>query len=493
MRDFKVCYVSAEVSPFANPGSLAYTSKTLPVALKSINQDIRLMMPKYKLINERKYVLREVIRLREVGISLNGSDKLANGKTAFLPNSKVHVYFLSVPEYFDRKGVYADEKTGKFFPDNAERFAYFCKGVLETLKLLYWQPDIIHCSDWTSALIPFYLKTHYKDDEFFQNTRTVLTLHNLEDQGLFPLDEVKNIGIPEEILSKDKVFGNNGKVSLLRGGIHYADVLNTVGESRAKALLSGEESAHGLEELLQSRKKDFVGITNGGDYIEWDPENDKFINTPYNAKSLQLKEENRTALLEELDLDEELKLPLVSIFTDFSDERGGELLLDAMEDLLKIKAHFILMGKGDDKQQKQISGIVKKFEDKISWIEDHDKKLAHKIIAGSDIMLVPTPMGEIESYHLNGMRYGTVPVVPDFGAYSDTVEDFSEESGKGNAFAISKYNKTTLLKTLRSAVRCYDDKKQFAKVQKNGMRANHSWSSAADKYIKLYEKASKKK
>ncbi|MCB0300657.1 MAG: glycogen/starch synthase, partial [Calditrichaeota bacterium] len=197
MKSFKVCYVSSEITPFAKTSianGLAATSSALPTALKEMEQDIRLMMPKYKSINDRKYVLREVIRLREVNIQLGDATRVGNGKTAFLPNSKVHVYFLSVPELFDRKGFYVDPQSGEPYEDNAERFGFFCKSVLETLKLLYWQPDIIHCADWSTALIPFYLKTLYKDDEFFENTRTVLTVHNLSQQGVFDKKIAKTIG-----------------------------------------------------------------------------------------------------------------------------------------------------------------------------------------------------------------------------------------------------------------------------------------------------------
>ena len=168
MKSLKICYVSSEVVPFAKTGGLADVAGALPIALKDLGQDVRLMMANYKSINERKFTLREVIRLKEVHVNLGQETKVVDGKTAFLPNSKVHVYFLHIPEYFDRKELYTDPTTGKDFEDNAERFAFFSKSVLETLKLLYWQPDIIHCNEWQTALIPFYLKTIYKNDDYDQ-------------------------------------------------------------------------------------------------------------------------------------------------------------------------------------------------------------------------------------------------------------------------------------------------------------------------------------
>ncbi|MFQ5584101.1 MAG: glycogen/starch synthase, partial [Calditrichia bacterium] len=175
MNQYKICYVSSEVSPFAKTGGLADVAGSLPVAIKEMGNDVRLMMPNYKSINERRYVLREVIRLREVEVEIDNRKRFASGKTAFLPRSKVHVYFLYIPEYFDRNELYVDPRTKKDYKDNAERFANFSMAVLKTLKLLYWQPDIIHCNEWQTAMIPYYLKTYFKDDEFFKDTRTVLS------------------------------------------------------------------------------------------------------------------------------------------------------------------------------------------------------------------------------------------------------------------------------------------------------------------------------
>ena len=493
MNPLKVCYVSSEVVPFTPSGELAFYSKSLPVALKEMEQDIRLMMPKYKSINERKYVLREVIRLREVNVTLNGDAKPANGKTAFLPNSKVHVYFLSVPEYFDKKGVYSDPKTGKEYKDNAERFAYFCKGVLETLKLLYWQPDIIHCGGWSTSLIPYYLKNHFNDDDFFATTRTVLTIHDFKEQGEFPMTAASKIGIEEELLAKGQPFESNGKFNFLKGGLHYADVINTVSETYCSLITDDPKTkVNGLKELLNSRKKDFFGIANGTSYSIWNPETDAHLPQTYDAKSLDLKSESKQELREELELPEE-DLPIVGFVNSFEEDSGLDLIIESIEDLLKQKIQLIIGGIKDEKIIATLQKTAKQNASQLAVLESMDKSTHHLLTAAADLMLFPTPVAGGGNYHLSCMKYGTVPVAHAVGGIADTVKEFDTESGKGNGFTFDAYKKASMLKALKAALKVQKDAKLWAKVQKNGMRQDFSWENTAKKYQKLYEKALKKK
>ncbi|MGH1364424.1 MAG: glycogen synthase [Calditrichia bacterium] len=493
MNPLKVCYVSSEVVPFTPSGELAFYSKSLPVALKEMDQDIRLMMPKYKSINERKFVLREVIRLREVNVSLNDDNKPANGKTAFLPNSKVHVYFLSVPEYFDKKGVYSDPKTGKIYKDNAERFGYFCKGVLETLKLLYWQPDIIHCGGWSSSLIPYYLKNHFKDDEFFANTRTVLTIHNFREQGEFSMNVAQKIGIDEELLAKGQPFEANGKFNFLKGGLHYADVINTVSEDYCASITDNPKTkVFGLEEALAGRKKDFYGIANGTSYGIWNPETDAHLPQTFDSKSLDLKSESKQELREELQLPEE-NLPIIGFVSGIEEDSGLDLFMESLDDLLKQKLQLVVGGISDEKLVESLQKIAKKHPEKMAVIETMDKSTHHLLTAAADIMLFPTPIAGGGNYHLSCMKYGTVPVAHAVGALADAVKPFDGETGKGNGFTFDAYKKAPFLKAIKTALKAQTDEKLWAKAQKNGMRQDFSWENTAKKYQKLYEKALKKK
>ncbi len=492
MRQFKICFVSSEVEPFAKTGGLADVSGALPVALKNLEQDIRVMMPNYKSINERKYVLREVIRLKEVVVELGGVQQVANGKTAFLPDSKVHVYFLHLPEYFDRKDLYVDSATGKEFEDNAERFAYFSKAVLETLKLLYWQPDVIHCNDWHTSLIPFYLKTHYKDDEFFQNTRTVLTIHNLAYQGSFPLEKAEKIGIDPEYVKPGGALEFQGKINFLKAGILFADILNTVSERYAEEISSDPEYGYGLEQFLQMRKDDLYGILNGVDYTNWNPETDRFIPYNYSVDTLDQKVLNKQALCKATLLKFQKEVPLIGMISRLSDQKGFDLLEAVADDLMKLKVQLVILGLGDPKYHQMLEKLAKKYPGRVSVNLRFDNKLAHLIEAGADIFLMPSRYEPCGLNQLYSLKYGTVPVVRETGGLADTIKNFDPKTGEGNGFTFKEYAGSAMLDAIKRAVETFKDKETWRKLQITGMKQNFSWDISARKYLELYEKVVEK-
>ena len=492
MRQFKICFVSSEVEPFAKTGGLADVSGALPVALKNLEQDIRVMMPNYKSINERKYVLREVIRLKEVVVELGGVQQVANGKTAFLPDSKVHVYFLHLPEYFDRKDLYVDSATGKEFEDNAERFAYFSKAVLETLKLLYWQPDVIHCNDWHTSLIPFYLKTHYQDDEFFQNTRTVLTIHNLAYQGSFPLEKAEKIGIDPEYVKPGGALEFQGKINFLKAGILFADILNTVSERYAEEISSDPEYGYGLEQFLRMRKDDLYGILNGVDYTNWNPETDRFIPYNYSVDTLDQKVLNKQALCKATLLKFQKEVPLIGMISRLSDQKGFDLLEAVADDLMKLKVQLVILGLGDPKYHQMLEKLAKKYPGRVSVNLRFDNKLAHLIEAGADIFLMPSRYEPCGLNQLYSLKYGTVPVVRETGGLADTIKNFDPKTGEGNGFTFKEYAGSAMLDAIKRAVETFKDKETWRKLQITGMKQNFSWDIAARKYLELYEKVVEK-
>ncbi len=492
MKAFKICYVSPEVIPFAKTvatNGLANTSSALPAALKEMEQDVRLMMPKYKSINERKFVLREVIRLREMDIHIDKKDLIANGKTAFLPNSKVHVYFLSVPDYFDRKGCYGDPKTGKSYTDNAERFGYFCKSVLETLKLLYWQPDIIHCSDWATAMIPYYMKTSYKDDDFFQNTRTVLTIHNLAFQGQFSLESAAKIGIDENHIKPGGAAELSGQLNFLKAGLEHADVINLTSEYERAQVLKKPDAAFGLGEVIKRRKKDIYGIAGGTDDSLWNPEEDSVIATKYDIKTLTNRAENKTRLIEEMEFECEKDMPLMGIILDFNNAQTLQLIQKILPDLLKKDICILLTNDTESRAEIDLSELVAQSQGKLIVRERMDKRLTHLLMAGADIIFIPDESSRGNGFHLNSLRYGAVPVVPAIGEISDSIKDFNAETGKGNGFTFAPIDKAPSLAAINRALKTFSDPKTWMKLQKNGMKGDFSWRHTAEKYLKLYEKA----
>ncbi len=492
MESLKICFVSSEVSPFAKTGGLADVAAALPAALKNMEQDVRLMMPKYRMINDRKYVLRDVIRLREVHVELGGKVRTASGKTAFLPNTKVHVYFLFIPELFDRKGIYQDPATGKDFEDNAERFAYFSKAVVETLKLLYWQPDIIHCNEWQTALIPYYLKTVYADEEFFQGTKTVLTLHNLAYQGIFPLELAPQLGIEENEAQPGGAFELNGQLNLLKGGILYADAITTVSERYAQEITTAE-FGFGLEGVLKQRQKDLYGILNGVDYSVWNPETDRYLAAKYDAKSLDKKVENKKALCNQFKLPFQAETPLIGMVTRLVEQKGIDLVVDGIDELMKRGIQMVILGTGEEKYQTALKAAAEKYPEQLAVHFKFDEKLAHLIEGGADMFLMPSRFEPCGLNQMYSLKYGTVPIVRETGGLADTVENVDPQTGKGTGFTFQEFSVEAMLDAVDRALAAFQDKATWAKIQKAGMRKDFSWENSAKKYLKVYEKAKKKK
>ena len=487
-KPLKICYVASEVEPFAKTGGLADVAGSLPAALKERNLDIRMMMPKYKSINDRKFVLREVIRLSEANVELGGVSRVASGKTAFLPNSKVHVYFLSFPEFFNRRSLYVDPETGKDFADNAERFAYFSKSVLETLKLLYWQPDIIHCNDWQTALIPYYLKTHYQDDPFFQGMRTLLTIHNVAFQGVFPLGIGKKIGIDASLLEKGQPFYFHGKLNFLKGGIHYADLLSTVSPTYAREICEDESIGAGLSDVLKARQTDLTGILNGADYNVWSPEKDRFIPHNYDLENLDKKIENKKALCEQFGLDFKAETPLLGLVTRLTEQKGMPLLLKAMNGLLKEKIQLVILGVGDPEIQQKLKELAAKNSSRMAFQARFDNRTAHLIEAGSDILLMPSRFEPCGLNQIYSLRYGTIPLVHQTGGLADTVIDVQTSPEKGNGFVFKEFTPAMFLKTVEAAIATFRDTDKWREIQRRAVTAVFSWEKSAREYAKLYEK-----
>lgn len=496
MDPFKICYVSAEVAPFSRSGRLGdlpLNSRELPVALKEMGQDVRLMMPKYKSINERKYTLREVIRLREVTVPLADDTKVANGKTAFLPDSKVHVYFLSFPEYFDRKGGYGDPGAADDYPDNAERFAFFCKGVLETLKLLYWQPDVIHCADWPTGLIPYYLKTVYRDDPFFENTQTVLTVHNFAEQGRFSVDSAAAIAIDEDHLGPDGPCVHDGDLNFLKAGLIHADIIHVPGKVFADTLLSNPADAHGLGAVVQARKDDLVGIAGGANALEWDPASDKRIAERFDLDTLEKKDDNKASLQEELELSVTAETPLVAVSTDGADPAELEVVLKALPDILKTGAQVVVQSRKAAPLADDLRKLAGAHNGQFAYVEKADAKLQHLLLAGADLTLIPSASGLTGDMHLRGLRYGAVPVLVEAGVYPEQVTAYDPGSGEGHAFWIPKFNKTAVVRSMKDALAVVGDNGGRDRLRENALRARVAWTDAARQFLAAYERAADKR
>jgi len=484
----RILYLSSEVSPFAKTGGLADVASALPKALFEKGHDVRVMMPKYGMISERKYTLREVIRLKEIPVQMGGTKHVTSAKSAFIPDSKVQIYFLEYKPFFDRQDLYIDSKTGKDFPDNAERFALFARAVLETIKILHWEPQVIHCNDWQTALIPWLLKHEYKDDSFFNKTRTLLTIHNMAYQGNFSPDVLAKIGLPEELKEpgSDMEFYNN--VNFLKAGITNADIITTVSPTYAEEIQNDPELGCGLQEILKSRSNDIHGILNGVDYSVWNPETDSLIAAKYSATDLKPKLENKMALLEQCGLPFDENVPVIGMISRLVDQKGFDILAEAINTLMALNIQMVILGIGDEKYHKLLQDLAKKHPDKISVNLKFDDPLAHLIEAGSDMFLMPSKYEPCGLNQMYSLKYGTVPIVRKTGGLADTIVDFVQDPVNGNGFVFEAYESKALIKAVKNAVETFKQPKVWQKLMKKGMKQNFGWQVAADKYIKLYSK-----
>lgn len=360
-RPLNILYVSSEVEPFAKTGGLADVSSALPKAIKDIGHEIRIMMPRYRFIVERRFHLHDIIRLRDIPIPVGSSTELGNVKSSFISNlkEKVQVYFLDNSNYFGRDGIYQSPTTKKDYKDNDDRFIFFCRGVLETLKRLGWQPDILHCNDWQTGLIPAYLKTMYTQDPFFKTIKTVFTIHNMAYQGAFPLESFTKSNLPKELFNHNGVEAY-GNFNFLKTGLFFSDAITTVSEKYVEEICNSAEVGAGLNGLLLSRRKDLHGILNGIDYQIWNPATDEFIFRKYDVHSIDAKIDNKRALLTKFGLEFSENRPVIGIISRLADQKGFDLIFDIIEDVIRLDVQFVMLVAGEKEYEKKVEGTSEK-------------------------------------------------------------------------------------------------------------------------------------
>jgi len=487
-KKLKILYISSEVAPFVKTASLADVAGSLPKFLKDIGHDIRLFIPKYGLINDRKYTLREVIRLKEIEVLLHNKVILADIKSAFLPNTKVQVYFVENKNYFDRSELYFDPETKKEWEDNAERFIFFNFSVFAILKKLHWQPDIIHCNDWQTALIPFLLKNIYHQNSFFNKIRTLLSIHDLSSQGIFDKNLVNLIGDPEDMFYLNSAIEYQGNLNFLKAGIVCADLINTTSKSYAKEIRTSDESSFGLKQVLRQRSKNLFGVVNGVDYSIWDPEIDKLIPYNYSRKDVSEKTKNKQELVESQGLKFNENIPVIGIISNLINKNNFEALGEIVDEMMKMDVQCIISGRGNEECQKLFQTFVKKYPEKMAFSLKLDDQLTHLLVAGCDMFLIPCRLEPCSTIHLSCLKYGAIPIVYETGGLVDSVKDFNPETKQGYGFVFKEYSPTSLLNKIKQAVKIFRDKNIWMKLVDRAMKQNFSCQAAAENYNKLYYK-----
>jgi starch synthase len=460
MEKLKILIASSEVAPFAKTGGLADVCGSLPLALEELGVDVRVIMPKYATVKVQ-------------------GDETTIGKN-------IKVYFVKNDYYFKRQELYGD-KFGDY-SDNLDRFAYFCREVLERCKHEGFEPNIIHCNDWHTALIPVYLNTMYRDDPFFLGTRSMLTIHNLAYQGLFPKEEYPKIGLGWEMFNIDN-FEFYDKVNLMKAGIVYADAVSTVSPSYSKEILT-KEFGCGLEGVLANRAEDLHGVLNGIDEVVWDPMIDKKIYKNYSlqtlAENLEDRFANKDALQKELKLKPDRSLPMIAMVSRLADQKGADLVAEIIDNLLNMKLQFVLLGTGDNKYHIIFDRIAKKYVFNTSINLRFDATLADKIYAACDMFLIPSRYEPCGLGQMIALRYGSIPVVRQTGGLKDTVKEYDAATGEGNGFTFVEYRSKELLGSVKRAVALYQDKDAWANLVRKAMSQDFSWKNSGAEYIKLY-------
>lgn len=478
----KILIACSEVFPFAKTGELGDVAGSLSVSLKKLGHDVRIITPKYKVTDEKKFKLRQVVETMGVPISNRIEDcSILEGQL----NESVPVYFIKKDNYYHRDELYGDLQGD--YPDNAERFIYFSRSIPETCKAIDFSPDMLHCNDWQTGLVPVYVRKLYQDDPFFSQTAVVYTVHNLGYQGLFWHYDMHLTGLGWDLFTPNGLE-YYGKINLMKGGLLWADVISTISKKYSQEIQT-KDYGHGLEGVLQFRSDDLYGIINGVDYTVWNPEIDPLIAQNYYVKSLTGKVTCKRELLKKFGLPVKVDLPIIAMISRLDDQKGFDLLAEILDKLMALDLYFILLGTGHEKYHKLFSHIAEKFPKKVGIRLEHNTTLAHKIIAGADIFLMPSryePCGRNQIYSL---KYGTVPIVRATGGLDDTVKTFQPKAGTGTGIKFNTYKAENLLNAIKKALKTYKDKKLWKELKLRGMKEDFSWDFSAKEYEKLYNKA----
>ncbi len=484
MPKLKVIFAASEVAPFAKTGGLADVGQALPQALSRLGAEVKVFMPLYR------QVPREGLRQARGGsfdLELPGLQSQVEVYQGSLAKG-VPCYFIRNDHYFDRDYLYGTPQGD--YPDNAERFIFFCRAMLEYLLRATAAPlDILHCNDWQTGLVPAYRNTVYADG-FFASTATVFTIHNLAYQGLFPMDKFGLTGLPGELAS---MYGMEfwGRINFLKAGVNFSEVINTVSPTYAQEIQT-PEFGYGLDGVLADRAEDIYGILNGADYSVWDPRHDPLIPASYTARNLAGKAKCKRALLEAYRLPRS-EAPLLGIISRLADQKGFDLLAQAIDRLMAMDVNLVLLGTGDQKYHDMFEEIGRRFPHKAGIKIGFDNKLAHLIEAGADMFLMPSRYEPGGLNQLYSFRYGTVPIVRATGGLDDTVVDFDPAVGEGTGFKFREYSADALLAKVKVALRCYADKKLWEKLVRTIMTLDFSWERSARSYLELYETALRKR
>jgi starch synthase len=472
----KILFVTSEAHPLIKTGGLADVSGSLPQALAGQGVDVRLIMPKYQAINTTEEIYYKST------VRVNNAD--ANILETRLPGTQVLVWLVDCPEFFDFPGnPYVDEQ-GIARANSAERFALFCRLAVEVAMnrgYLDWTPDIIHCNDWQSGLVPALLSLEAS------RPATVFTIHNMAYQGLFPKATWDFLNLPRPLWNPDGVEFN-GLLSFIKGGLAYADRITTVSPTYAREIQTAD-FGYGLEGLLSHRNDNLTGIINGIDADQWNPETDPNISERYDFSTLNKKKLNKIALQNQHSLPVD-NIPVFAIISRLVEQKGIDLILECLPEMLTLPLQFVLLGSGEKRFEQQLSHLAEIYPDKMAITIGYDEALAHLLEAGADIFLMPSRFEPCGLNQIYSQRYGTVPIVRKTGGLADIVVDAIPETLSNRTATGFVFNEATsgaLMETIKRALIVHSQPDAWKQLQVSGMQKDYSWNNSAKEYLALYD------
>lgn len=479
----KVLHVASEAIPFAKVGGLADVVGSLPLALSELGADVRLLIPAYKEVKSTGLELKRTLDPWEIKMAEKPVEVSLLEKTEY----PFKAYFLDCPEYYDRDGIYGPEPAVGY-NDNLQRYALLCKGALEICQLLNWIPDVIHCHDWQTALLPAYITYLRETKSQFNKTGTLYTIHNLAYQGDFTKEGRSYLGLFGKPFSwrKLKYFG---KINMMKVGIVGADWINTVSPGYRDETLRGGPTGAGMDVFLRNRKREFSGIINGIDYHAWNPETDPHIAKRFDGNWNDFKNLNKRSLMTECGLDpSSFEKPIVGMVTRIVHQKGVDIVLDIVEDIAALGFNMVILGAGDRNYSERFKQAARRFPGSIYYDFRYNDPMAHKIYAGSDMFLMPSRFEPCGLSQMIAMHYGTIPVVHNVGGLKDTVEDFDTVTNIGNGFKFTGLVPQKIFGALQKGMRVYREKDAWSKVRENAVKQDFSWTRSAEAYLNLYRK-----
>lgn len=477
----KILIASPEVFPFIKTGGLADVTGALPKALKKLRVDVRVILPKHKGIDEHKFPLH----YKNYKISCPISLGFVDAEIVESEYDGVTTYLVEQDDYYNRDYLYSTPDGD--YQDNAVRFIFFAKSILEAIKVTGYIPDVLHCNDWETALAPVFLRTLYKDEAELKKISTLFTIHNLGYQGIFWHHDMHLLNIGWEYFTPDylEFFGD---INFLKGGIVFSDIINTVSKKYSEEIQT-PEFGYGLDGILRTRKADLYGIINGIDYEDWNPEKDPYIPSKYSSGDIKNKALCKKALLEAFGLSGSDKKPLLATISRLADQKGFDLIAASLEEMLSYGTQYVILGTGERKYHDLFTELSQKFPKSFSIKIAYDNRLAHIIEAGADMFLMPSKYEPCGLNQLYSLKYGTVPIVRGVGGLEDTIIDYTKDPEKGTGFKFYDYSSQEMLGAIKRALGVYNDKNAWQSLIKRCMEEDFSWQRSAKEYIELYKKA----